>query len=131
MKLEQILGGAFKMKEAKAAVSSETKEEFNEQQAIQKWKAEYGKIYKSIIDEEIYIWRKLKRKEYVQIMSNKSVEGQEDEAIYGRQDTIAETVVLFPSSIKELLENNAGLGTTIADEVLLKSGFELSGTVEL
>lgn len=119
------------MKEAKAAVSSETKEEFNEQQAIQKWKAEYGKIYKSIIDEEIYIWRKLKRKEYVQIMSNKSVEGQEDEAIYGRQDTIAETVVLFPSSIKELLENNAGLGTTIADEVLLKSGFELSGTVEL
>lgn len=109
----------------------ENKEEFNEEQAIKKWKDQWGKVYKSTIDGEAYIWRKLRRKEYVQIMAQKAIEGEEDSKFYERQDEIAKIVVLFPANIGEILETNAGLGTTIADEVLMKSGFELSGTVEL
>ena len=36
---------------------------------ITAWKAEHGKIYKSIIDGTDYIWRKLKRKEYVALIN--------------------------------------------------------------
>jgi len=98
---------------------------------IQAWKAEHGKVFKTVIDGEDYIWRKLKRKEYVMLMANKSEEEDLDARIYERQEEIAKLVVLFPENISELVEENAGLSTTIADEVIARSGFGITETQEL
>lgn len=98
---------------------------------ITQWKAQYGKLYKSIIDGEIYIWRKLKRKEYTDLMTDRADDDQISGRIYERQEKIATAVVLFPENIDELIAQNAGLATTIADEVILRSGFELASTEEL
>lgn len=101
------------------------------QAKIQAWKAEHGKVFKTVIDGEDYIWRKLKRKEYVALMSVKSEEEDLDARIYERQEEIAKLVILFPENITELVEENAGLATTIADEVIARSGFGITETQEL
>jgi hypothetical protein len=97
---------------------------------IQEWKAKYGKLYKTTVGDEEYIWRKLKRPEYVSIMNDESVPDGPN-AIYARQELITKTVALFPTNIEELVESDAGLATTIADEVLTKSGFDTSRTEEI
>ena len=99
---------------------------------ITAWKAEHGKIYKSIIDGTDYIWRKLKRKEYVALMADSSEESADPEMkVYDRQETITKLVVLYPENIEELIVENAGLATIIADEVIARSGFNIEATQEL
>lgn len=99
------------------------------------WKRDHGKIFKSIIGSDTYVWRKIKRKEYVEMMSNRDQDPEADtldnDIIYDRQTKIAKAVVLWPKNIEELLEHNAGLATTISDEAILKSGFNLMATQEL
>lgn len=99
---------------------------------IQAWKAEHGKVFKTVIDGEDYIWRKLKRKEYVALMAAKTDMDEDlDARIYERQEEIAKLVVLHPENIAELVDQNAGLATTIADEVISRSGFGMTETQEL
>lgn len=100
---------------------------------IAAWKKEHGKIFKSIVGTEVYIWRKLRRKEYVEIMS---VDADEEESssqdrIYERQTKISKAITIWPPNIEDLLEKNAGLATTLSDEAILKSGFNLMSTQEL
>lgn len=96
------------------------------------WKKEYGRIFKSVVDGKDYIWRRIKRKEYSSIMAIK--DGTDiDERVYNRQFAIAKLVILNIDS--EELDNElnelAGLATTISEEVMEKSGFNLSETTEL
>ena len=98
---------------------------------IQAWKAEHGKVFKTVIDGEDYIWRKLKRKEYVALMANKSEEDDLDARIYERQEEIAKLVILYPENVADLINENAGLATTISDEVIARSGFGITETQEL
>jgi len=101
------------------------------EQMISEWKAQYGKLYKTKVGGEEYIWRKLRRKEYVELMADKADDDQVTGKVYERQEAITRMVVLYPANIDELIEANAGLATTIADEVILKSGFEIVDTEEL
>ena len=96
------------------------------------WKKEYKKVFLSTIDDEDYIWRRIKRKEYSDIMAIKDTEDI-DERIYQRQIAIAKLVVLnfTEEELEERIEELAGLASTIADEVLSKSGFNLTSTTEL
>lgn len=97
---------------------------------ISAWKKQYGKIFKTTVDDEEYYWRRLKRKEYVALMSDRS-EDDDPGKVYDRQELIAKAVVLYPAAdIEDRIENCAGLATVIADEVIYKSGFGLSGTEE-
>lgn len=100
---------------------------------ISKWKAEWGKLFKTTIDGQEYIWRKLRRKEYVDIMSDSSNTSDipESARLYIRQEKITNSVVLYPANIKDLCETDAGLASTISDEVILKSGFGLQTTEEI
>jgi hypothetical protein len=130
MKLEKA---NVEKKEVLAAEETVKQEEVIEEgftkKNINAWKAEWGKIYKSIIDGETYIWRKLRRKEYVDFMTEIEKEGEDP--VYTKQDKITKTVVIFPNNIEELIETNCGLSTSISDEVLLKSGFYILSTEEL
>lgn len=96
------------------------------------WKEEHKKIFKNSIDGKDYIWRRIKRQEYADIMSVKDGNDVE-ERIYNRQYAITKLVILnIEQEELELdLEELAGLAATIADEVLDKSGFNASQTVEL
>lgn len=99
---------------------------------IDAWKKEYGRIFKSVIDGKDYIWRRIKRKEYSSVMAMK--DGADvDERIYNRQFAIAKLVVLNIDSeeLERELNDLAGLATTISEEVMEKSGFNLSETTEL
>lgn len=99
---------------------------------IEGWKLEYGKVFKTTIEGEEYIWRKLKRKEYVLVMADKAADEEELESkIYDRQEEIVKLVVLYPENIEEELEKSAGLATTLADEIIPKSGFGIPKTEEL
>lgn len=96
------------------------------------WKEEYKKIFKNVIDGKDYIWRRIKRQEYADIMGMKDGDSV-DERIYNRQYAITKAVVLNISKeeLEADLEELAGLAATIADEVLEKSGFAASQTIEL
>lgn len=110
--------------------TSTTKKQTKDQ--IQIWKEEHGRIFQSTIDGKDYIWRRIKRKEYSSVMAMK--DGDDiDERIYNRQYAIAKMVILNieEAELETDLNELAGLATTISDEVLEKSGFNLSGTVEL
>jgi hypothetical protein len=106
------------------------KEAINQQQ-IEEWKTKYGKIFKTSVGDDVVIWRKLRRKEYVQIMSREATEGADGDKVYARQDLIVATVALYPENVDVLIAENAGLATCVADEVILKSGFDLTTTEEL
>ena len=107
------------------------------QQAIDKGKKKYGKVYKTIISDETIIWRKLKRGEYKDIMNlvvykdeekldeegNQIIEQVfDDEATYDlRQEEIAKAVILFPG--KDIVEDMAAVADIISTECMIKSGF--------
>lgn len=98
---------------------------------IKEWKASFGKIYKTVIDKQDYIWKKVGRRDYTEIMTE-VIDDDADIRYYKRQEAITKSIVLYPDNIDELIEQNAGLATTISSEALEKSGFEvISDTVEM
>lgn len=88
---------------------------------IEDFKKEYGQIYKIEIENNVYIYRKLKRKDYVEIMKNGG-------SILENQETITRTVVIHPlaEQLETLIENNAGVATIISDDALERSGFKIT-----
>lgn len=99
---------------------------------IDQWKKEHGKIYKSLVGGDEFIFRRIKRNEYAEIMANK--EGIDvDERIYNRQKAIVKLATLNHEEVKldELFEELAGLAISISEEILDKSGFTVMATVEL
>lgn len=107
------------------------------QQAIDKGKKKFGKVYKTVIADETIIWRKLKRGEYKEIMNlivykdeeKKDEEGNQiieqvfdEEATYDlRQEEIAKAVILFPNV--SIVDDVAAVADIISTECMIKSGF--------
>lgn len=128
---EEVKLGDIAVNEAvkEETVVEEKKLELNEE-SIKEWKNQHGKIFRTIIGDEVFIWRKLKRKEYVSIMSSAS-EIDNNVRVYERQELIVSNATIFPYNIKEIIESDAGIATCLADEIILKSGFEVISTEEL
>lgn len=101
------------------------------QEQIDAWKKEYGAIYRTNISGVPYIWRKLRRIDYVYVMAQKTEEKSQDARVYARQDEITKLCVLYPDNIAELVEQNGALSTVISDEIMLRSGFAAEETEEL
>lgn len=97
------------------------------EETINSWKAEYGDIYRSNIADYEFFWHKVRRADYVKIMSDEDLNKIDniDIKIYYRQDIIIKSSVLYPSEeeLDNILENNAGISTTLADEIMIRSGF--------
>lgn len=103
---------------------------FNEdidEDKINAWKAEYKDIYRSRIADYTFFWHKIRRGDYVKIMSDKDLNEIDniDLKVYYRQDIIIKSSVLYPSEeeLDRILEDNAGISTTLADEIMIRSGF--------
>lgn len=96
---------------------------------INDWKKQYGKIYKSIVGDEVVIFRKIKRNEYMQAMTD--IDSEDPMKVFLRQDMITKITTLYPNNIDQLIEENGALSTVISNEVLGKSGFDLLSTTQL
>lgn len=102
-------------------------DKFVDRQQIDAWKQEFGEIYRTDLNGQVYIWHKLRRKDYIDIMSNAEFSNIENSEVkvFLRQEEILRRGALFPSG-KELdyiIENNAGVAANISDEIMLASGF--------
>lgn len=128
-KKEVKLGDAELSQQEVVQEEVEKRLELNEE-SIKIWKSQHGKVFRTIIGDEVFIWRKLKRKEYVSIMSTAS-EVDTNTRIYERQEMIVSNAIIFPYNINEVIESDAGVATCLADEIILKSGFEVISTEEL
>ena len=89
------------------------------------WKKEYGSIFKTVIEDDIYVWRKLKRTEYKEITKMVSEEYKEDTQAQNwlRQEEITKTVLLYPFDAEEAIEEAAGISVVISQDCLVRSGF--------
>lgn len=106
------------------------------QSIIEKAKKKHGRIYKTMIADEIIIWRLLKRSEFKEVMNlvvykEEMVEDEngnqvleqviDDDATYDmRQEEIAKAVIIYPVGI---VEQMAAVADVISTECMLKSGF--------
>lgn len=106
------------------------------QSIIDKAKKKHGRIYKTIIADEVIIWRLLKRSEFKEVMNlvaykEEVVEDEngnqvleqviDDDATYDlRQEEIAKAVIIYPLGI---VEQMAAVADVISTECMLKSGF--------
>ena len=106
------------------------------QSIIEKAKKKHGRIYKTMIADEIIVWRLLKRSEFKEVMNlvvykEEMVEDEngnqvleqviDDDATYDmRQEEIAKAVIIYPVGI---VEQMAAVADVISTECMLKSGF--------
>lgn len=108
-------------------------EALSNDQKVERWRKLYQKIYLSVYDEQEFVWRKIKRREYVEIMDNTSEENIDDVVEY-RQYLTIKACVLSPNvetELDDLLEEYPGLLTSLSAEILRKSGFSKPLTIEI
>lgn len=91
------------------------------------WEQNHGSIYMSKVGDEpqIYIWRALRRFEYLRALrsdgDNAAVDWNND---IQRQKFIANSCLLYPSPSFDFLNiSNAGILSTLETQILYKSGF--------
>lgn len=100
-------------------------DELSLEQKIAQWRKEYKNIYKTVIDDEVYIWRKIKRSEYIDIHNSifNNEEVPDDLKFWIKQEEIAKTVLLYPEDAEAAMEESAGIPTVISQDCLNRSGF--------
>ena len=83
------------------------------------WKKQFGKVYSTDIEGDVFIWRPLNRYEYKQIMATPNT----NELI--REEMICEICVLFPYgySYEHMVNEAGGIPSMLAEQIMQKSGF--------
>lgn len=95
----------------------------------EKLKKQYGTVYETIDGDDVYLWRKLKRSEHIELVKMKFDEDMDPEVAYLlRQDQVAKMVLLYPENVDEVLEESAGIATVIYQDCITKSGFGATST---
>lgn len=99
------------------------------EQIAEKIKKEHNlkEVFITNIANQDVIWRKLKRSEYKEAMTQEYSENEEL-AYFERQEFVASKVILYPENVEELLEDFAGIADIIATETMIKTGFGLTNT---
>lgn len=88
---------------------------------LEEWKEMYGNYYISSIneDDDLYIWRTLKRIEYKQLVKSGMAKNQ-----LAYEEAVISRCCLWPKmSIDSMSKQNAGTIETLAKQILFKSGF--------
>lgn len=88
---------------------------------LEKWKAMYNdEIYLTEFDEEnVFVWRPIKRKEYKDIAKIQNADN------FYKEERICEKSILFPEkySFMHMSAGKAGVPTLLSELILEKSGF--------
>lgn len=88
---------------------------------VEKWKSMYsGEVYMTQFDDEnIFVWRPIKRKEYKDIAKLQNADN------FYKEERICERAVLFPEKygFMNMSAGKAGIPTLLSEMILEKSGF--------
>lgn len=91
------------------------------------WKKQYGEIYRTDLNGTTFVWHKLRRREYINLMSDEEIMALDnnDLKVFLRQEKIMNLAVLYPSGeeLERVMDDNAGVAGNISDEIMLASGF--------
>lgn len=96
---------------------------------LEDWKSRFdGEIYMSDFNNQIFLWRPIRRKEYRDIQR---VEGAKDE--YYMEEAICRNSVLWPEdyALHKITFGKAGIPTTLSQLIMERSGFLRPATVKL
>lgn len=99
-----------------------TNHEFPEHQ-VNEWKSKWRRVFKTVIDGEVFVWRQLRRKEFVELTNTYS--DTQNGGTFELQDRIVKTAMLYPENIAEVIESSAGLSSILSEEIVSKSGFDV------
>ena len=104
-------------------------------QQIDAWKLQYGDLYRTHLNNQSFIWHKVRRKDYVELMTDPEISAIENQElrIFFRQEKITKQCVLYPDTdtLERLIENNAGIAGNISDEIMMISGFRPVSTEQI
>jgi len=104
-------------------------------QQIDAWKLQYGDLYRTHLNNQSFIWHKVRRKDYVELMTDPEISAIENQElrIFFRQEKITKQCVLYPDAdtLERLIENNAGIAGNISDEIMMISGFRPVSTEQI
>ncbi|BCO16151.1 tail chaperonin_gp098 [Bacillus phage vB_BceM_WH1] len=87
---------------------------------VEEWKSAFNEeVYLVEFDDQVFIWRPLRRTEYKSVMN---MQGADQ---YYREEKICDTAILYPVGygFAQLRAGKAGIPTVLADTILEKSGF--------
>ena len=86
------------------------------------WKDKYKKIYRTVIDDTTFIWRRINRAEYSKCAFEKfSTNSKLD--MFEKQYLFCKIGILYPENAIELMDDSAGIAAILSDEIIYKSGF--------
>jgi hypothetical protein len=88
---------------------------------VEEWKSLHqGEVYLTEFDDEVFLWRPIKRKEYKEIMKVQNADS------YYKEERICERCILFPEnySFMNMATGKAGIPTLLAELIMEKSGFQ-------
>ena len=131
MKLNSIKNNSTdnEQEEVKATISTQNVEPVREDlsgltlnEKIEYWKNKYKKIYRTIIDDTTFIWRRLNRSEYSSVAFETYSENQQLD-MYEKQYRFCQFCVLYPDNAIDMMDESAGIAPVLADEIVFKSGF--------
>ena len=131
MKLNSIKNNSTdnEQEEVKATISTQNVEPVKEDlsgltlnEKIEYWKNKYKKIYRTIIDDTTFIWRRLNRSEYSSVAFETYSENQKLD-MYEKQYRFCQFCVLYPNNAIDMMNESAGIAPVLADEIVFKSGF--------
>lgn len=91
------------------------------------WKKQFGRIYSTELDGDIYIWRTINRFEYKEVMSAPNT----NELM--REEMICEVCVLFPYdySYESMVNEPGGIPSMLSEQIMQKSGFTRRAKISL
>ena len=105
------------------------------QQQLDAWKLQYGDLYRTNLNNNSFIWHKVRRKDYIALMTDPEISAIENQElrIFFRQEKIMKQCVLYPDmeTLENLIENNAGVAGNISDEIMMVSGFRPVSTEQI
>ena len=97
------------------------------QQQLNEWKLRYGDLYRTYLNGQNYIWHKIKRKDYIALMTDQELSSLDNSElrIFLRQEKITKMCVIYPEAdvLADIVENNAGVAGNLSDEIMMISGF--------
>ena len=97
------------------------------QQQLDEWKLKHGELYRTYLNGQSYIWHKIKRKDYIALMTDPELSALDNAElrIFLRQEKITKLCVIYPdtNTLADIIENNAGVAGNLSDEIMMISGF--------
>lgn len=88
---------------------------------VEEWKSQFGgEVYLTEFEEEVFLWRPIKRKEYKEIAKIQNADS------FYKEERIAERCVLYPENYNfmSMTAGKAGIPTLLAELIMEKSGFQ-------